>query len=81
MCLHVLKNVDVMMEWTDDQLRAFLMSIRFIDGGCSDCIRECIEEFLDLTSWDLLERLDAIGPTIDWAGNDSWSCIRPEYIA
>ena len=65
------------MEWTDEHLRIFLDSIKYVDGSCSDCIEKCIKRFLDLTSWDLLEALDRVGPTVKWDYGDKWEMMRP----
>jgi len=68
-----MKNIN----WTDEHLKTFLDSIKYVDGSCSTCIRSCIGYFLDNTSWDLLKDLDRVGPLVKWDYDGEWGDVRP----
>lgn len=68
------------MTWTHDQLKIIIESALEADGGCAVCIQSVLSKFLDLTSWELLDRLDVAAKDVDFRnchGSD-WIDCRPD---
>lgn len=67
------------MTWTHDQLKIIIESSLAADGGCCVCVRSVLCRFLDLTSWELIDRLDIAAKYVDFreCHGSGWIDCRP----
>ncbi len=68
------------MDWTDQQLEIILHSFAVADGGCCNCVRGCIKEFINLNNQDflLLKRLEPFWKTVKRTQYE-WDDVLPTW--
>jgi hypothetical protein len=67
------------MEWTDDQLLIILESACAADGGTYTSISDVLKQFVELTSYNLLDRLEEIFKQTELSLDSTWSDVAPQW--
>lgn len=65
-----------MSEWTKEQIKIVMKASTEADGGCGHCIEAVLHEFLNLTSWDLIELMDEVSSEVNFHYYN-WEDCRP----
>lgn len=66
-------------EWSEKQIWCVMKAASVADGGCADCIRAILLEFLHVADFGLISVMDKIaGENTKMFPNCQWGEVRPD---